>query len=75
MRMRRNAFVHGRWNPDTGHFHLAKPSYNTAPKANTLCPLPVLRTELQQLKTLSDSLRTWRERRLSRAPCAFMPAG
>jgi hypothetical protein len=62
MRMRRNAFVHGRWNPDTGHFQLAKPSWNTAPQTNPICPIPELRTELQQLKTLSESLRAWRKR-------------
>jgi hypothetical protein len=63
LRKRRNVFVHGRWDPETASFLLGNPSYNVLSKQmETTCPLPVLRKELLQLRSLAAELRAWRER-------------
>jgi hypothetical protein len=63
LRKRRNVFIHGRWDPETASFLLGKPSLNILTnQMETSCPLPTLRQELLQLRSLAAELRAWRER-------------
>jgi hypothetical protein len=63
LRKRRNVFIHGRWDPETASFLLGEPSFNILTNQMEItCPLPTLRQELLQLRSLAVELRAWRER-------------
>jgi hypothetical protein len=62
-RVRRNSFVHGRWDSTSNCFELMKPSYNPlTARTETHWSLSDLHDELHQLHTLHEALDTWRNR-------------